>query len=186
MIRADPTTLPSWNLPITVGAILAFFTQILVGTAMQHPVLWCVASCACCGGVIPLGWLPAFLAKKRDPWLASSQGFVIAFIAVGLGSLAAAAIQVFAPIKVPAPQGQDADWREALRKAFTEAQRDGAADLDPAEFERALDAVEKLLPYVPVVVAAVLTVISAFVGMVTVALMRAPQPPPQPPPTSAQ
>ena len=79
----------SWALPIAAGATLTF---ALHAPALLDHLFW-LPMCCCAGlTAAPVGLLPAGLALRRDPYMGAASGFAVAFIGVGLGAVALAAV----------------------------------------------------------------------------------------------
>jgi hypothetical protein len=164
---------PSWAPPIAAGAALTFSLQLLfqLVQALPVPALQLAGCCCCLAGFLPYGAVPAWIAARRDPWLTAGQGFAVAFIAVGLGSIAWALLAAGMTAAVD---------QDALRQGFRDAQ-EGLPDeqrLSQEQVEAMVDFARRALPYVPALHAAVTTVLAGFVGMLTVGIARGRRPAP--------
>jgi hypothetical protein len=163
----SPHQQPPWTVPIAFGAVFTFVLQALLTIGQALPVLpvQFAACCCCCVGFVPSGFVPAFLAARRDPHLTAGQGFAVAFIAVGLGTI------FWTLLGATSASGYDP---QLIRDAVVAAQ-DGV----PAEQQLSAEELEELtaflvtvLPFVPAVQAAVTTVLAGIAGMITVGFAK--------------
>ena len=158
---------PSWSVPILLGAAFVVLVQGLLQVAVGD------AAC-CCAPLLALlyGFLPAFVAQRRDALLTPGQGFAVAFIATGIGMLVwAVSNYLYTGGTVPA------GYEEAIREAL-----ENQPDLPPEEREALVDMLIAVHPYVPVILTAVVSLIAAFVGLITSLIFRPRFPPDQAPP----
>lgn len=167
MHQPDHLASPSWAVPIALGALGTFALLLVFGAGQALPVpgLQMAACCCCAAGFLPYGVLPAWIAVRRDPRLTGGQGFAVAFIAVGLGTIVWAALVASAESAV-----DPATLRESLEQA-----REGMpADqrMSDEDLTQMVDAVQELLPFLPALYAVVTTVLAGFVGMITVGMVR--------------
>ncbi|MFO1053491.1 MAG: hypothetical protein U1F36_14860 [Planctomycetota bacterium] len=174
--RISPGNPPSWARPIVFGALHVVLVMLLLGSAMSMDGGAPTALSACCAfAFLPFGFLPAWLALRRDPLLSTGQGFAVSFIAVGLGiSLWAVPMILSAPTPDP----------RTIRKAVVEWQKTVPEDsrMEADEVDRTVRMAVQVLPYLPALHAVWTTVLAGFVGMMTVARARRAQLPQQPPP----
>jgi hypothetical protein len=167
----------SWRLPILAGALTTASLMLLVDLLRELGTPGLVAgACVCCGMLLPVGYLPAAIAFRADPTLTRAQGFAVAFIAVGIGTLVVTIQQVL--------RLQDLDLAaldRQLRPQIEELLRQtGGKEPAPEEIEAAVESMRRVVHYAPVAFAAFLTVVAGFVGMLTVGLLggrRLPLPP---------
>ncbi|MEM7199297.1 MAG: hypothetical protein AAF628_03465 [Planctomycetota bacterium] len=153
--------------------MLPFVGALLAGVAGQAAMQ--VACCCVPLLVLPLGALPAGLAWRNDQTLTPSQGFAVSFIGVGLGAVLAAGIAVMSMGELDQTEvrGQLRNLIEQANETATEDQRMTQAEID-AEVARQAEA----LPFAPVVLAGIGTIIGGLVGMATIAMLRRSRPPP--------
>lgn len=166
-MHAAPSSSPSWSVPIAAGSVVTFLTLLLVGAlqstgAAQFAM---VAACCCVGGFLPYGLLPAWLASRRDPLLTVGQGFSVAFIAVGIGTIFWAGIVAW--------NFEPAD-PELLRQAIQDAQQ-GVPENDRMPDPQIDDLVEltgRVMPFLPAVYATITSLLGGLAGSVLVAVTR--------------
>ena len=174
--RAEPP--PSWLPPIAMGATFALFAQLApLVVADLVPAVQVALCCCCAAQPVPIGVLPAWLAARRDRRLTPGQGFAVAFIAAGLGSVTVAFVQFMAI------RGTDTEaWRESFVSALNKAREaGGGSELTREQVESLADSLVEFLPLFPAIVATLITLLAALVGMVTVRVMRRGEPAPAPP-----
>lgn len=137
----------------------AFATVLLHSPVLIEPQWWLGVCClfGCTG--VPVGFIPALMATRRDPWMGAGSGFAVAFLAVGLGA-AAMAIAAFARRFTIS-----AEFLEQLRETM---RKDG--NLSDADITRALDALQDAAPFVPVVSAGLLALSAGVCGAIVAAL----------------
>ena len=172
---------PSWMPAIAAGALCTGFTgilgQLLTGT-----------SCCCCPlHVVPLGVLPAVWMLRRDPALTPGQGFAVSFIANGLGAIASAITELL----LNADPQKRATMHADAQRYLEELSRNSKQPMTPDEMADRLAVIDGILPYLPVVYAAIFTVIAGMCGLFAVGMLRRrrvtvlpPPAPPPPPPTT--
>jgi len=162
-----PPQQPSWAVPIAFGALFTFVLQALYMVGKELPVLpiQFAACCCCLGAFIPSGSVPAFLAARRDRYLTAGQGFAVAFIAVGLGTIPCALVDSLRAARVD---------RQFLRDAVVAAQDGVPAEEQLSEegLENLTDFLVSVLPFMPAVQAAVTIVLAGLVGMLTVGFAK--------------
>lgn len=167
MDSTPPAQQPSWAVPIAFGAVFTFVLQALwtIGQALPVLPVQFAACCCCAGSFLPSGFVPAFLAARRDPHLTAGQGFAVAFIAVGLGTI------VWAVIGALSASSHDP---QLIRDAVAAAQDGAPADqrLSGEELDQLTDFLVSILPFVPAVQAAVTTVLAGLAGMLTVGFAK--------------
>jgi hypothetical protein len=154
--------------PVLAGALT---TAALHGLAVQHHILWYVfATCCGCSG-IPVGFVPAALAVRRDPWMGAGAGFAVAFLATGLGAIAVAAVTVLRGFEVPKEQIETV--REAMLKQ---------PDVNKDDVQHMLDLLLSAGPLFTVFAAALIALTGGITGAVVaaVASRRRPWSPPAP------
>jgi hypothetical protein len=156
---------PSWAVPIAFGALFTFVLQALIAVGQAVPVVQFAACCCCAVGFVPSGFVPAFLAARRDPHLTAGQGFAVSFIAVGIGTIA------WAVIGALSVSSQDP---QLIRDAVMAAQEGLPADqrLEQEELDALTDFLRAVLPFVPAVQAAVTTVFAGIAGMLSVGFAK--------------
>ena len=169
-----PEPSPSWVVPIASGALATF---VLHSFSLLNPGLWGLTCCTCGLSGVPVGFLPAFLARRQDPQLGPVQGFAVSFIATGIGALALAFL-VMGVMGWEIPP----EWPETIREGFSEANRDLPPDeqLSPEEIEDVVQLIGQGLQLLPVIASGMVIVMGGLTGLITVSLMgrRAPPPPP--------
>lgn len=155
-------------MPILFGAAVAFLTTALLGllTSIPNAAANFAACCCCAGTFVPFGVVPSIVALRRDPGLSVAQGFAVSFIAVGVGMIAWTVV-------VTMSGGRNVDETE-LRRLFEEAQQQMPADnrWTEQELDAAVASAAGILPYVPVLAAAIVTLLSGLIGSLTVAMLR--------------
>jgi hypothetical protein len=163
----SPHQQPPWTVPIAFGAVFTFVLQALLTIGQALPVLpvQFAACCCCCVGFVPSGFVPAFLAARRDRYLTAGQGFAVAFIAVGLGTIPCALVDSLRAARVD---------RQFLRDAVVAAQDGVPAEEQLSEegLENLTDFLVSVLPFMPAVQAAVTIVLAGLVGMLTVGFAK--------------
>lgn len=156
---------PSWTVPIAVGALQALIVLWLV-FGLLAPLAGAefggASLCVCAVFMLPLGIVPATSARRRDPSLVPAQGFAIAFIAIGIGSVLWAGPAIAA--------GSPPDAR-TVRSAIFEAQERLPEDqrLSTEVIDGLVATIVDLAPYMPAIVATIVTLVAGFVGMLAVA-----------------
>ena len=132
--------------------------------------------CCCALETLPMGLLPAWLARRQDPTTTPGQGFVVSFIAVGLASVIVALVMVM--------QSRGAD-PEVLRAKFLEQiEQMQPQPISQEDKVQMADMLISVLPYIPVLGACVITLLGGVWGMLGVFLgtrRNSPMPPPAPP-----
>jgi hypothetical protein len=158
---------PSWTVPVLVGA---FATILLHSPVLIDTQWWLPACCLVCVTGVPVGFVPALLATRRDPWMGAGSGFAVAFLAVGLGATALA-IAAFAQGFHISPKTLDF-LEEQMRK---ESRSD-------ADIQNALQALQQAAPFIPVVCAGLLALSGGVSGAIVAAFAgRRPRHPYWPP-----
>jgi len=156
-----PERPPSWTVPILVGALATLTTFGLGLLASQVlPMLGCAC---CCGSFLPLGAISAWLAAKRAPRLTVGQGFTVAFIAVGAGAVAVAAMATWQILET----GVDVTVLEEQLRSMPEN-----AELSDEQIRQFSETVQQVIPYVPVVLAALQALLAGLCGMITVSILQ--------------
>lgn len=167
MESTPPPMQPSWAVPIAFGAVFTFVLQALLAVGQALPVMPVqFAACCCCAvGFLPSGFVPAFLAARRDPLLTAGQGFSVAFIAVGLGAI------VWAMLGALSASSLDP---QLIRESVEATQTGVPAEqrLSSEELDELVAFLVRVLPFVPAIQAAVTTVLAGFVGMMTVGFAK--------------
>ena len=168
-------TASSWAAPIAVGALVTF---ALHSVALLSPELWMLGACCTCGLTgAPVGFVPAFLAKRADPSLAPGQGFAVSFIGTGLGALAVAfLVMVVRGWEVP-PEVLD-QIRQQLEQ--TRSELPAGEGPSPEEIDQAVKLTGQLGRFVPVAASLLIIIMGGLTGLITVLIMgrRGPPPPP--------
>lgn len=170
--RLEPT--PSWAVPIAAGAFGTFVLLLLFGIGQTVPQasVALTSACCCAAGFLPYGFLPAWIATRRDPRLTPGQGFAVAFIGVGLGTV------VWAVLNTPSFQQVDPallrEWFETAQEGMPVEQRRSKEEID-----QMFETTRALIPYVPAIYATVTTLLAGFVGMLTVRIVRGRARPPE-------
>lgn len=170
---------PSWTVPVLVGALA---TLLLHSPLLVQDQFWIPLCCTLgCSGV-PVGFVPAFLASRRDPWLGPGAGFAVSFLAVGLGAVVLAGVTMVRGFGID-PQVLDA-IADQLRSD---------RQLTEEEVQRSLQATEDFARFFPVLGASFVAISAGVCGAVVGAFAgrrhRHPppgwphqDPPPAPPP----
>ena len=167
----------SWLAPIALGALttIAFCIGLpLLATLVPGAAGGCVFCCALPLAPALLGYVPVAVALRRDPALSVGQGFALAFIAVGLGAVVAAiagvaAVQAIDPSEI----------RDFVDRTVEQMPAEERSNFPPERVAEVKDVAVDALPYVPVMLAALLTLCAGLAGLVlTAVLRRAPVPPP--------
>ena len=168
---------PSWTVPVLAGA----FATVALHSPLLIESQWWLAMCCTLGCTgVPVGFVPAILATRRDPWMGAGSGFGVAFLAVGLGAVTLAII-AFA-------RGFHID-PEVLDKLGEQMRKDGK--MSETEVTQALQTVQDASPFVPVLVAGLVSLSGGVCGAIVAALAGRRQrypywtpgaPPPAPPP----
>ncbi len=167
---------PSWVTPIAIGAVFAFVVGGLpmLFTGARGPDS--VGLSCCCGMVlfVPFGFLPAFLALRRDPYTTPGQGFTVAFIAVGIGQILWAIMQ-----SLGIDSDSIAEFESQLREFMQAANQEQPADrrLAAEDLDAVVESVVRMLPYLPVFTAGIVSLLSGLVGLFSVAVFRSRRPP---------
>jgi hypothetical protein len=147
---------PSWTVPVVAGAIA---TVALHSWVLINPDWWLPACCFVCVTGIPVGFVPAVLATRRDPWMGAGSGFAVAFLAVGLGATALAIAAFAQGFQV---SGKTLDLIEQqLRKDPSHTDADVA---------NAIQALQQAGPFIPVVAAGLLSLTGGVAGAIVAAL----------------
>lgn len=135
-------------------------------------------SCCCCCPleVVPLGVLPAMLMLRRDPALTPGQGFAVSFIANGIGSIVLA-VSDLVRFDGQARDALIADFRQQLERLNERAEQKLTAE----QMDDLVNAMAAIQPYVPVVFAAVFTVLAGMCGLFAVDFLRRRRALPRPP-----
>ncbi len=144
-------------MPILVGLVATVLLHIPV---LADRRLWAGVACfcGCSGGLV--GFLPAFLAARRDAGVRAAQGFTVSFIAVGLGAfLVACGSMLFSEIS--------AGLRTEVSDVMDQAMADAGRELTPEERTEMLDTVMTFMKYSPVTGAILLSVCGGIVGALT-------------------
>lgn len=176
-----PPPTASWLPPILFGAALTVMLWVLPDLlAGLLPALFPMTHCCCCGYALPIGIVPALIASRRDPSLTPGQGFAVSFIAAGIGSWLVAGLGVLAAREA----GRD-QFAENVRQVLEAWNERAPADqqLSGEELEQSIAFWATVAPYVPVLLATVLTVVAGVLGLVTIVVRsrrarQAPLPPP--------
>ena len=168
-------TASSWAAPIAVGALVTF---ALHSVALLSPELWILGACCTCGLTgAPVGFVPAFLAKRADPSLVPGQGFAVSFIGTGLGALAVTFIALAVQGWELSPEELDQlrRWLEEASSELPQGERPS-----PEEFDELVTFAGLVSRFVPVVASLLVIIMGGLTGLITVSIMgrRAPQPPP--------
>jgi len=146
---------PSWTVPVVAGA---FATVLLHSWLLINPQWWVPACCLVCVTGIPVGFVPAVLATRRDPFMGAGSGFAVAFLAVGLGATALAIAAFAQGFQVSA--GTLDLIEQQLRK-------------DPkhtdADVANAVQALQQAGPFLPVVAAGLLSLSGGVAGAIVAA-----------------
>lgn len=164
-----PPPSPSWLPPIALGAMFTVLVQLasaVVGALVPQAQ---VGLCCCCAvETLPIGAVPAWLAARQDRRLRPAQGFAVAFIAAGLGSVVVAFV-LFLQMR-----GMDTgEVRESVRAALEQANAtSGTGALTREEIDRYAGAVVELFRFAPAIMATATTLLAAVVGMITVNVVR--------------
>ena len=158
---------PSWTVPVLAGA---FATILLHSPLLIDSQLWLLATCLVCCTGIPVGFVPAILATRRDPWMGAGSGFAVAFLAVGLGATALA-IAAFA---------QGYQLSPATLEYLEESLR--SQKKPDADIAKQMQALQQAAPFFPVVAAGLLSLSGGVSGAIVAALVgRRPRHPYWPP-----
>ena len=166
-MHVEPNPSPSWAVPIAIGSIATFLTLLLCGALQSTGTAQfaMVAACCCVGGFLPYGLLPTWVALRRDPSLTAGQGFSVAFIAVGIGTIFWAGIVAwnFEPVDP-----------ELLRQAFQDAQQSVPKDdrMTDAQIQELVDLSGRMMPFLPAVYATITSLLGGLVGLILVAISR--------------
>ena len=162
---------PSWLPTILVGSmtviLLQLFTQTALGVTFDSVVAQCAMLCCCAIQPAPIGAFISFLALRRDPALTPGQGFTVAFIASGVGALIVALPQVLDAPSVSERESAVLQQLESVNEQMAPADKFTAQ-----EMQEAAASIAQLMPYVPVVVALVFTVIAGVCGLLTAGYLR--------------
>jgi hypothetical protein len=156
---ADRTP-PSWLVPILIGAAFTFVVQALWDAIDPG---YGTGAC-CCGTVssVVYGFLPAFVAQRRDPSLHAGQGFVVAFIGVGL------AMVVWAAIHWGSTDAERiGEFERFVREQMEQAGQQAGTQLTAEERDEAVRMLVEAFPFIPVVTAGVVTVLAGLGGLLT-------------------
>jgi hypothetical protein len=144
---------------------------------MALPVLWCATCCTCGLSGVPVGFLPAILAKRQDPNMGPVQGFAVSFIATGIGALVVAFV-------VMGVQGWEVppDALEQIREGLEELNREAPAgeQRSPEEIEEFVEVFGQFTQFLPVIASGLVIVMGGLSGLFTVSLMSRRLPPPPP------
>ena len=167
--RLPQPSAPSWIRPIFLGSLVAIACYVLPYLSMLAvPVASCALTPCFCGvALLPMGFVPAWLAALQDPRTTPGQGFTVSFIASGIGGIVA---------NLPFALGSnELDREEMLRRMHESLEESAATGRIPADqveqVKQMGEWVVDVMPYVPIVVAAAGTVAAGVVGMITVASM---------------
>jgi len=170
---------PGWAVPILVGAASALLVQGALGV-LANSDQGCFLCCCAPVVALPYGFLPAFIAQRRDPTLTPGQGLAIAAIATGIGTVAWAIV-----IAATTDSSAIEKFESVVREALVEVERTAppGQKLSPEDRDRVIAALVGVYPYLPVIQAAVLSLMAGVVGLLTVLIFRprrrAPAPPQQ-------
>jgi hypothetical protein len=160
----------SWLPPIVIGALVTYAGSALLIWAMFAglPGVGVVAQCACTLAFVPFGAIPAWLTFRRDPALTPGQGFAVAFIAVGLGSVLWAGARIASS---EVPRLDTPAIREAIERSQEELPADERASAE--QIDATIRFLEAVWPYVPAILALLLTVFGGLSGLVTAVILQA-------------
>lgn len=165
-----PPHSPSWLPPIFFGAILTIALWLLPDLQAQlMPGMFPFTHCCCCLYALPLGIVPAAIAARRDPGLAPFGGFAVSFIGVGLGGLLVAMRGVLA-LRETGRAEIEGRVREVLEGFNERVPPD--QQLAGEQLEQTVAFWATVVPYVPVLLATVLTVFAGLLGLATVSVLR--------------
>ncbi len=170
---------PSWLPPIAIGALAtAAGTMLLLGLVFSGiPSASTPAQCCCSIAFVPFGALPAWLAFRRDRRLTPGQGFAVAFIAVGLGSVLWAGSMV---LTHGMPEFDAAGLRKTLEEQ--EQKKPENERVPQEQVDRVIAFMQQVWSFVPAVVALLLTVFGGLSGLITASILRSRAPPATSPP----
>lgn len=164
----------SWAAPIALGALATF---VLHSLTLPLPGLWFAVCCTCGLSGAPVGFLPAFLAKRADPLLGPGQGFAVSFIGTGFGALTVAFL-VMAVRGWEVPPEVLEQVREFLEQWNSQAPP--GEEFSPEEIDQVVEQAGRLARFVPVVGSGVVSIIGGLTGLITVLIMGRPVPPTPP------
>ncbi len=140
-------------MPVLVGALA---TALLHSPLLLLGELWIPLCCTLgCTGV-PVGFVPAILAARRDPWFGAGSGFAVAFLSVGIGAIALAVTALLHGFQFE-PEMLDA-MAEELRTDGT---------LSETEIENTVSVLANGARFLPVLGAGLLALSGGVCGAVT-------------------
>lgn len=142
-------TAPSWFWPVTVGAVVSFLLHLPV---LEENFLWYPCCCGFTGG--PLALVPVLLALRNEPLMGAQAGFAVAFLSVGIGVVAVAAITVTSGFEI-GPESQN-----QIRDAWLES------GVTPEEVDETLAMASEAGPILSVVAAGVVALTAGVTGAV--------------------
>lgn len=160
---------PSWVRPIFIGSLVAVACYVLPYlSVLVVPAAACALTPCLCGvAVLPMGFVPAWLAALQDPHTTPGQGFTVSFIASGIGGIVATL-----PFVLGAERPDREEMLRHLHEQLEESAAQGRIPADQLEQVKQMgEWVVDVAPYVPIVVAAAGTFMAGVVGMITVASM---------------
>jgi hypothetical protein len=164
---APPPPRPSWPVPVLVGAAA---TVALHSPILLHDQLWlplCI-TCGCSG--VPVGFVPAFLAGRRDPGMGAGAGFAVAFLAVALGAVIMAAVAMIRGFAI------DPELLETIAETW---RTDGRLSED--QITEMLSFLDRSARFMPAIGAALVALSGGVCGAVVGAFARRRRPPSQDP-----
>ena len=164
----------SWAAPIALGALATF---VLHSVTLLRPELWVAVCCTCGLSGAPVGFLPAFLAKRADPSLGPGQGFAVSFMGTGLGALAVAFLVVAVLGWELSPEELD-QIRQSLEEASS--QLPPGEGPSPEDFDQFVALAGQVARFLPVAASGLVIIMGGLTGLITVLIMgrRASPPPP--------
>lgn len=161
---------PSWIGPISLGAAVTF--ALHTAPLLLQDVLWCCLTCCLGSTGIPGGVAAALMAASRDPRVRWGQGFVVAFLASGVGGLPIGFLTAMDP-----PVLSD-EQRTTMREGFQEQ-----PEMTEEQIGQIIELAADVYPMLPFFNVLAVIVVGGLAGMVTAGFVNRlpPTPGPHPP-----
>ncbi|MDP6929493.1 MAG: hypothetical protein QF412_07320 [Planctomycetota bacterium] len=156
---------PSQVPPIFFGVLVTLLTWFLVTLLSDYaPEVAGFAVCCCGFSFAPPGAITGFYAASRDQNMTPGQGFIVTFIGVGLAHVGLAAWSVYVST------GGD-ELEQQIRRVIEETNA-RHPQLEAGEIDQVIAALVEIAPYLPILFAAIATLLAALCGMGLTALVR--------------
>lgn len=158
---------PSQVPPIFFGVLVTLLTWFLMKLLSNYaPEVAGFIACCCGFSFVPPGAITGFYAASRDQNLKPGQGFIVTFIGVGLAHVGLAAWSVSGHL------GAERDeWEQEIRRVVEDA-NEQHSQLGADEIEQVIATIVAVAPYLPILFAAIATLLAALCGMGMTALVR--------------